>query len=225
MKNEAKKQSVTITVSGEVQGVGYRYLVRDAANRLGVSGYVKNLPGGEVVAVAEGTAEQLEKFLQEIKIDRAPIHVREVKTRFGRPKGLKGFKIRLGGIPEELSEGFGTGMKYIALTRDEVRAVGEGVSAVGEEVKGVGKEVRSVREEVIAVGEGVKSVREEVKAVGDEVRTVGQELKTELRAVREEIREGFTAMDQKYGAISETLKELTAEFKKLTQLLLEYLKR
>ena len=44
-------------VSGRVQGVGFRYFVQDAAVREGVSGFVRNVPGGRVEAQVEGEIE------------------------------------------------------------------------------------------------------------------------------------------------------------------------
>ena len=45
-------------VNGMVQGVGFRYFVRQTAQRLGLAGYVKNLRDGrvEVYAIAEASA-------------------------------------------------------------------------------------------------------------------------------------------------------------------------
>jgi acylphosphatase len=45
-------------VSGMVQGVGFRYFVRQTAKRLGLAGYVKNLRDGrvEVYAIADASA-------------------------------------------------------------------------------------------------------------------------------------------------------------------------
>lgn len=45
---------VRAVVSGRVQGVCFRAYTRDAAERLGVCGYVRNLPDGTVEIVAEG---------------------------------------------------------------------------------------------------------------------------------------------------------------------------
>jgi acylphosphatase len=45
---------VRAIVSGQVQGVWYRAHTRDQARELGVHGYVRNLPNGDVEIVAQG---------------------------------------------------------------------------------------------------------------------------------------------------------------------------
>jgi len=53
--------------SGQVQGVGLRYSVKEIADSLGLTGFVKNLPDGRVELLAEGNKVNLEKLLDEIK--------------------------------------------------------------------------------------------------------------------------------------------------------------
>jgi acylphosphatase len=50
-------------VSGMVQGVGYRYFALNAANQLGLLGWVRNLPDGSVEVVAEGARDVLDAYL------------------------------------------------------------------------------------------------------------------------------------------------------------------
>lgn len=54
-------------VSGMVQGVGYRFFVQRVAARLGIAGYVKNLPDGRVEVYAIGSAEKLRELGGELK--------------------------------------------------------------------------------------------------------------------------------------------------------------
>ena len=50
------------TVSGRVQGVGFRYFVLREAMALGLTGWVANIPGGAVRCVAEGPRGSLESL-------------------------------------------------------------------------------------------------------------------------------------------------------------------
>jgi acylphosphatase len=56
------KQAKRFFVSGFVQGVGYRYFARDAAERLHLVGWVRNLRDSRVEAYAIGTPKQLAEF-------------------------------------------------------------------------------------------------------------------------------------------------------------------
>jgi acylphosphatase len=56
-------QTISIIVTGNVQGVYYRQSTREKASELGISGQVKNLPDGNVHIVATGMKEQLEQFI------------------------------------------------------------------------------------------------------------------------------------------------------------------
>ena len=53
-------------ISGDVQGVGYRFFAQRAAARHQVVGYVKNLDDGRVEVVAEGPAASVEAFKHEL---------------------------------------------------------------------------------------------------------------------------------------------------------------
>ena len=53
-------------VQGRVQGVGFRWFVRDAARRLGVTGFVRNLPTGEVEVQAVGDRDVLERLASQL---------------------------------------------------------------------------------------------------------------------------------------------------------------
>ncbi len=57
------RQCVHVTVAGRVQGVGFRAAACAAAERLGLVGWVRNLPDGSVEALAEGPPEAVRLFV------------------------------------------------------------------------------------------------------------------------------------------------------------------
>lgn len=54
-------------VSGDVQGVGFRFFVEREAARLGAAGYVRNLFDGRVEVYAIGNAAQLDALKNELR--------------------------------------------------------------------------------------------------------------------------------------------------------------
>jgi acylphosphatase len=61
-------------VSGRVQGVGFRYFVERVALRLGIAGYVSNLPDGRVEVYVLASPAQLDTLRDELR--RGPILAR-----------------------------------------------------------------------------------------------------------------------------------------------------
>ena len=57
-------ETVNLLIKGKVQGVFYRASARDKAVELGITGWVKNTPDGNVEIVASGDKESLEKFIE-----------------------------------------------------------------------------------------------------------------------------------------------------------------
>lgn len=49
-----ERARIWLRIKGRVQGVGFRYSAVDEARRLGLSGWVRNMPDGDVELVAEG---------------------------------------------------------------------------------------------------------------------------------------------------------------------------
>lgn len=60
-------KQVYLLISGDVQGVGYRYFARSVASKYNLTGYVKNLHNGKVEAVLEGEDENIFKAVDEFK--------------------------------------------------------------------------------------------------------------------------------------------------------------
>lgn len=56
-----------IHVRGRVQGVGFRYLAKEAAMRHGVTGFVRNLADRSVYIIAQAEESIIESFCDELK--------------------------------------------------------------------------------------------------------------------------------------------------------------
>src|SRR5512147_2645170 len=65
--NTVNRRRMQVLYTGQVQGVGFRYTVKSAANGFDVTGTVRNLPDGGVELIAEGTREELDAFRQAIR--------------------------------------------------------------------------------------------------------------------------------------------------------------
>ncbi len=84
-----------IIVQGVVQGVGYRYFAMHKAKEYGITGYVQNLPDGNVLVVAEGEKGILNDFIKELKIGPASAHVTKIDIEFSENMtGYKNFSVK-----------------------------------------------------------------------------------------------------------------------------------
>jgi len=72
------KQRLRAVVKGNVQGVGYRYFAVIRAGSLGLTGWVRNVPNGDVEVVAEGDESTLLRFEEMLKRGPMGAHIREV---------------------------------------------------------------------------------------------------------------------------------------------------
>ena len=72
-------------ISGRVQMVMYRDFTCRKARKLGVKGYVQNLPDGTVEVRAQGTREQLEKLIAYLHKGSVLSSVKEVVVEWRTP--------------------------------------------------------------------------------------------------------------------------------------------
>jgi acylphosphatase len=81
-------------ISGQVQGVGYRYFAQRAARDLGVRGWARNLDDGRVEVLAIGTSRQLNGLEGELRVGPPHAQVRGVAVEDAAEVGVEGFHIR-----------------------------------------------------------------------------------------------------------------------------------
>jgi acylphosphatase len=63
----AGERRMHVFFSGSVQGVGFRYTALGIAQKLGLTGWVRNLVDGRVELVAEGSEKSLDECLKQIR--------------------------------------------------------------------------------------------------------------------------------------------------------------
>ena len=72
---------LSFRVLGRVQGVGYRWFVKEAAARHSVAGWVRNAPDGSVEGEAQGAIPALDGFLKELKTGHPWAAVENTETQ------------------------------------------------------------------------------------------------------------------------------------------------
>ena len=86
---------VRAIVYGRVQGVFFRTFVEEHAQRLGLVGYVRNLPSGAVEVVAEGEREHVSKLVERLKMGPPAAIVDRVEISWSEYSGdHSGFGVR-----------------------------------------------------------------------------------------------------------------------------------
>ena len=91
----SKTTSVKILVYGLVQGVFFRVFTQKQAERLGLSGYVINLSGGAVEAVAEGDKDKLDRFISKLSAGPPGSEVKRLEITWNEYSGrFANFTIR-----------------------------------------------------------------------------------------------------------------------------------
>ncbi len=85
-----------VLYSGRVQGVGFRYSVKQLATGFEVTGWVRNLPDGTVEMQANGEPAEIDAFVAAIEASHLTRYIKEARQRdLGPAVGTgSGFEIR-----------------------------------------------------------------------------------------------------------------------------------
>jgi acylphosphatase len=78
---------------GRVQGVGFRVTTQHVAGQFEVTGYVRNLPDGDVEAVVAGDADEVTRFIEALN-QRMAAYIRGHRIDDEPMQDFQGFEIR-----------------------------------------------------------------------------------------------------------------------------------
>ncbi|PAF41759.1 acylphosphatase [Helicobacter sp. 11S02596-1] len=86
-------KTIKITITGKVQGVGYRKFSKANADTLGITGTSKNLADGSVEIYAQGEQAPLDTFLDLLKTGPQRANVNDLKCEAIAGKHFSHFEI------------------------------------------------------------------------------------------------------------------------------------
>jgi len=86
------ERTVHVSISGRVQGVGYRAWTERQAIALGLSGWVRNRSDGTVEAVFSGAPADVEAMIAGCRHGPSAAHVDAVLVTEAAPLAEKGFR-------------------------------------------------------------------------------------------------------------------------------------
>lgn len=88
-------QRLRVVIKGKVQGVGFRHFAIEHAEQLNLTGWVRNVPNGDVEIIAEGEKHLLDQFLEALSKGPLGAVVRDVTAVRLAAKGeFKQFGVR-----------------------------------------------------------------------------------------------------------------------------------
>lgn len=87
--------SIQVFYEGNVQGVGFRYTVRQIAKGFDVTGSVRNLPDGRVELLATGEEDEVRAFLEAIGQSELRAHIKKhAEAPLPDAPPFRGFEIK-----------------------------------------------------------------------------------------------------------------------------------
>ena len=164
-----------IIVKGKVQRVAYRDAVDDIAAEIDITGFVENLKPRDARIIAEGEEDDINKFIESIRIKKFPINVKEVIVEFKPPTGeFEYFEIKRGDPDEEMGERLdiaGT-LLYKSLEKhDETVAILKDMKGTQEDMKGTQEEIKGTLGDIKNTQEDMKKTIGDIKDTQDHTNT------------------------------------------------------
>ena len=86
-------KAIQARVTGQVQGVAFRWHTQEQAQRLGVAGWVRNEVDGSVLVHAEGEADAVDTLVEWCRHGPPSARVRDVAARDAALSGATSFEV------------------------------------------------------------------------------------------------------------------------------------
>ena len=184
-------------VTGQIQDVGYRTLVKQKARKKGLIGVVRNLADGTVEIICEAEPGAIDAFLKDIdkRTDNPSpldIDVSNIVESPPAPAGeYKSFEVDYG---KKLSFA-----ERSTKDREEITVLG--TSMANQKLNGLGQKMDRLGDKMDGVGKDVREVGQKVDGVGKAVECVGQK----VDSMHGDMNKRFDHMAQRYDLIALSL--------------------
>lgn len=200
-----------ILVTGKVQGVGYRALVKQLARTSGIKGYVRNLDDGSVEIYAQAPPDILESFVTQIRIkggnNNFSVNVETISMFSESDKAFKpeksAFKTFWVYYDEDLSAGekemvekAEIGTLMLAGLDSKLGMVDSKLGGVDSKLGGIDSKLGGVDSKLGGIDSKLSDLRDETKAFRQETKGNFDELNGETSAFRHESKANFVGLKE-----------------------------
>ncbi len=95
MESDQNQVRVHLSIRGRVQGVFFRASTLDQAQRLGLTGWVRNCADGSVEVLAQGDRDNVQAFIAWCRVGPSGARVEDIDVRWqAASQEFTGFEIR-----------------------------------------------------------------------------------------------------------------------------------
>ncbi len=187
-------QRAIITVKGRVQRVGYRDLVAEIADKMGITGSVQNLPDGKnVEIIAEAEKKVLEEFLKLLWAkEDSIIKVTKIDVEYQPPKSdHEYFEIIYDDFQKEGFERIGDAVVFLKKIHNvQVEMLGKQDQMLGKQDQMLGKQDQMLGKQDIMI---------------EKLDYTGKEIVSEIRDLRGDLK---SYMDRRFMRIEDEISEI-----------------
>ena len=82
-----------VFISGQVQGVGFRFYTKGQADKLGLFGWIKNLSDGRVEAILQGPKDKVEQLITWCKEGIPAAQVSSIEVTWQESRNFDSFEV------------------------------------------------------------------------------------------------------------------------------------
>ena len=197
----------TAYVSGRIQRVGYRARIVDLARKMGLSGLVQNRPDGQVLVIAEGEKQTLEKFAAALQIKNTFIEVKGISLEYSPGSGgFSDFRKITG--PDEVGERLDDGIEILKEMVTSLNSLnGKMDQSLNKQDQMLGKQDQMLDKQDQMLGKQDQMLDKQDQMLGkqDQMLDKQDDTITEIRGLRGDLK---THMDMRFERIEADLAEL-----------------